>query len=131
MIIVFCGHLHPKNESQWEPLKNQARTGVLKRLAQIGIPDLSQDIIQEQVFTPLDWQSTLNLSKGSVFGSLAHNLGQSGYYRPHNRHKRYSNLYFVGGGTHPGSGLPMVLISAQLTAARICSEAGIQTNLTL
>jgi len=42
-----------------------------------------------------------------------------GYFRPHNRHPRYRNLYFVGGSTHPGTGLPMVLLSARLTTERI------------
>jgi len=47
---------------------------------------------------------------------------QVGYLRPHNRHRRYGNLYFVGGNTHPGSGLPMVLLSARLTAERILTD---------
>jgi phytoene dehydrogenase-like protein len=45
-----------------------------------------------------------------------------GYLRPHNRHARYRNLYFVGGSTHPGTGLPMVLLSARLTAERITRD---------
>jgi hypothetical protein len=42
-----------------------------------------------------------------------------GYMRPHNRHDRYHNLYFVGAGTHPGSGVPTVLTSARLVCERI------------
>jgi phytoene dehydrogenase-like protein len=47
---------------------------------------------------------------------------QVGYLRPQNRHRRYRNLYFVGGSTHPGTGLPIVLISARLTTERILKE---------
>jgi len=45
-----------------------------------------------------------------------------GYFRPHNRHSYYKNLYFVGGSTHPGNGIPLVLLSAKLTAERILKE---------
>jgi len=47
---------------------------------------------------------------------------QVGYLRPHNRHPRYKNLYFVGASTHPGTGVPIVLISARLVMERILSE---------
>jgi phytoene desaturase len=59
--------------------------------------------------------------KGSAFG-LSHNFTQVGYLRPHNRHSRYKNLYFVGASTHPGTGVPIVLISARLVMERILSE---------
>jgi len=50
---------------------------------------------------------------------------QVGYLRPQNRHHRYGNLYFVGSSTHPGTGLPMVLLSARLTTERILKEVGV------
>ena len=59
--------------------------------------------------------------RGEAFG-LSHNLMQIGYFRPHNRHDTYANLYFVGQSTHPGCGLPMVLISAELVAERVAAE---------
>ncbi len=48
-----------------------------------------------------------------------------GYLRPRNRHARYRNLYFVGASTHPGTGLPAVLLSARLTTERILQDAGV------
>jgi phytoene dehydrogenase-like protein len=45
-----------------------------------------------------------------------------GYFRPHNQHSRYKNLFFVGGSTHPGNGIPNVLLSARLTAERILNK---------
>ena len=58
-----------------------------------------------------------------TFG-LSHNFWQVGYLRPHNRHKKYKNLYFAGASTHPGTGLPIVLLSARLTTERILKERG-------
>jgi phytoene dehydrogenase-like protein len=74
-------------------------------------------------YTPPDWQSRYNLTKGSILG-LGHNLTQMGYLRPRNRHARYRNLYFVGASTHPGSGLPAVLLSARFAAERVLQDAG-------
>jgi len=75
-------------------------------------------------YTPRDWFNVYNLAKGAAFG-LSHNFMQVGYLRPHNRHHRYGNLYFAGSSTHPGTGLPMVLLSARLTTERILKEAGL------
>jgi phytoene dehydrogenase-like protein len=81
--------------------------------------DIEEHIKFEICYTPENWESACNITRGSVFGSLAHNLLQMGYFRPHNQHSRYKNVFFVGGSTHPGNGIPNVLLSAKLTAERI------------
>jgi phytoene dehydrogenase-like protein len=73
------------------------------------------------------WKDRFNLVNGSAFG-LSHNFAQVGYLRPQNRHKQYKNLYFAGASTHPGTGLPIVLLSAKLTTQRILEEAGTITE---
>jgi len=47
---------------------------------------------------------------------------QVGYFRPHNRHAGYRNLYFVGASTHPGAGVPLVMISARLVVERVLRD---------
>ena len=94
---------------------------MLLRLGEIGLKGLEERIVGEQVMDPARYLNELNLAKGAAFG-LSHNFMQVGYLRPHNRHARYRNLYFVGASTHPGTGLPIVLISARLVVARILSE---------
>jgi phytoene dehydrogenase-like protein len=42
-----------------------------------------------------------------------------GYFRPHNQHAKYKNVFFTGGSTHPGNGIPNILLSAKLTSERI------------
>jgi len=76
---------------------------------------------------PPDYRQEFNLAKGAAFG-LSHNFAQVGYLRPHNRHPRYRNLYFVGASTHPGTGLPIVLISARLAAERIMKEQPLRVS---
>ena len=125
MVLVPAGHLDATIAQDWHALQARARSAVIRRLAaSVGIVDLEQHLKFEVSYTPRDWFSMYNLAKGAAFG-LSHNFMQVGYLRPHNRHHRYSNLYFVGSSTHPGTGLPMVLLSARLTTERILKEIGV------
>jgi phytoene desaturase len=123
-VIVPVGHINDDYPQDWPAIQKTAKEFVLQRLARIGIVDLEKHIKFELSITPLDWQSRYNLVKGSTHG-LSHSLLQMGYLRPRNRHKNLRNLYFVGASTHPGTGLPTVLLSAKLTAERILEDSGI------
>ena len=121
-VLVPAGHLEEGQD--WEALKSRARSAVLDRLAKDGVRDIESHLKFEVSYTPREWMSLYNLAKGAAFG-LSHNFTQVGYLRPQNRHPRYRNLYFAGSSTHPGTGLPMVLLSAKLTTERILKEAGV------
>ncbi len=121
-VIVPVGHLDPKVSQDWDKLEHKARNYVFQRLEQMNIGDFERHIKFEIALHPASWERQCNITKGSVFGSLSHSILQMGYFRPHNRHDKYHNLYFVGGSTHPGSGVPMVLLSAKLVTDRILSE---------
>jgi phytoene desaturase len=119
--IVPVGHLgaHPKRE--WRGIRDRARAEVFRRMTLLGIDDLAEHIRFEIDFTPLSWRKRYNLAKGATHG-LSHNLGQLGYFRPHNRHSRYHNLYFTGASTHPGTGMPTALVSGRLAAERVLDD---------
>ncbi len=116
--VVPVGHIDDRAPQNWDLLSQRARQFILGRLAEMGLEDLEDQIRFERIYTPEDWRDRYNLTKGSSFG-LSHTFLQMGYLRPHNRHARYRNLYFVGASTHPGAGLPTVLLSARLAAERI------------
>jgi phytoene desaturase len=121
-VIVAAGHLDRKLRQDWEEIRARTRAAVIKRLKVLGLEDFDDHIKFEICYSPEDWEKACNISRGSVFGSLGHNIFQMGYFRPHNRHDKYKNLYFVGGSTHPGNGIPNVLISAKLVSERILKE---------
>jgi phytoene desaturase len=123
MVLVPVGHLDADADQDWQAMRQRAKAAVLRRLGEIGIHDLDRHIKLEVCYTPEDWASLYNLAKGAAFG-LSHNFAQVGYLRPQNRHRTYENLYFVGASTHPGTGLPMVLLSGKLTSQRVISEQG-------
>jgi phytoene desaturase len=85
--------------------------------------DLRGRIRAELPITPADWERS-NINFGATF-NLAHNLTQMLHWRPQNKLKGFENIYLVGGGTHPGSGLPTIFLSAQISSRMICEELGV------
>jgi phytoene desaturase len=127
-VLVPVGHLAGQTREEWDALVSHARQSVLARMAgEMGVRDLEAHLKFEVVRTPLDWKNEYNLEKGAAFG-LSHDFWQVGYLRPRNRHALYHNLYFAGASTHPGTGLPIVLLSAKLTAERILKERGVSVE---
>jgi len=121
VISVPVPHLNLSEPQDWNELVNRTRKYIFLRLRSLGIPDIKDLIKFEVVFTPEDWEKRYNLTKGSAHG-LGHDLLQMGYMRPANRHKNFHNLYFVGASTHPGTGIPSVLTSAEFVTDRIMMD---------
>ncbi len=121
MVAFPIGHLIGDRSEDWPAIKQHCKDFAIQRLKRLGITDLEEHIKFEINLTPEYWENRHNLTKGSAHG-LSHDLMQMGYMRPHNRHKEYRNLYFVGASTHPGTGLPTVLVSAKLVSERILRE---------
>jgi len=129
LILVPVGHIDDRNPQDWSALRERAREAVFSRLDMLGINDLNDSVTLEKTIGPEDYLKHLNLAKGAAFG-LSHSFFQVGYMRPHNRHRYYKNLYFVGASTHPGTGLPIVLLSARLVVERILEEQPVPEKIT-
>jgi phytoene desaturase len=80
--------------------------------------DIAPEIISKTIYTPLDWESQINLHRGSGLG-LSHSMLQIGAFRPANFDEKYKNVFYVGASTIPGAGLPMAIISSKLSFQRI------------
>jgi phytoene desaturase len=87
-----------------------------------GLEDLSASIAVEHAFTPADFASQLGAADGNAFG-IEPTLFQSAYFRQPNRDRRVAGLYYAGAGTHPGGGIPGVLLTAQVTGELIRRDA--------
>jgi len=116
--VVPVGHMSERGDQDWAELRDQARQHVFRRLASLGITDLSEHIKFEVNFTPPSWHKRYNLVKGATHG-LCHNLTQLAYFRPDYQHSRYHNLFFTGASTRPGTGLPTAMVSGRQAAQRI------------
>jgi phytoene desaturase len=82
-----------------------------------GYRDFAGGVEVSRVVTPADWAAA-GMAAGTPFAA-AHTFGQTGPFRPGNLHSTLDNVVFVGSGTQPGVGVPMVLISGKLAAARV------------
>jgi len=89
-----------------------------------GMTDLRRHIREEIVYTPQTWQE-MNIQFGATF-NLAHALNQMLYFRPRNRFEELDHCYLVGGGTHPGSGLPTIYESGRIAANLISRRYGVE-----
>jgi len=85
------------------------------------MPELRQHIVVKRWITPCDFRDQLHARHGAAF-SLAPELQQSAWFRPHNRDPRIPGLYLVGAGTHPGAGIPGVVSSAKATAKLVVKD---------
>jgi phytoene desaturase len=106
----------------WNLEAPRMRQILLERLEMLIDPGLRQHIVWEKEYRPDHFLKDFNAYHGTAFGSLAHGFFQSSFFRPHNVARDIARLYFVGQGTYPGIGMPMVQLSAKLVTERIMKE---------
>lgn len=113
---------HLKQYDKWDKEEIQLyRENLLKQVEETYLPDLRKHIVYEQIFTPRDFKSTYGILHGSAFG-LSPLFFQSAYFRPRNVSPDIENLFFAGASTHPGGGIPVVLLSGRLVANEIAAR---------
>lgn len=114
----------PNNTSEidWQTVAKPFRDMIIQMLNEkLGIHNLEEHIEVEKIITPHDWESEIGVYKGATF-NLGHQLHQMLAFRPRNKFEELEHCYLVGGGTHPGSGLPIILESARITANSILDD---------
>ena len=111
-----------KSDINWDKEKSVFRDKVIKAMeTKGGFADLSKHIEIEKIINPKEWEDEKDVFLGATF-NLGHQVSQMLIFRPHNKLEGYKNLYLVGGGTHPGSGLPTIYESGKITADLINQE---------
>ncbi|HWI59003.1 MAG TPA: phytoene desaturase family protein, partial [Bacillota bacterium] len=121
-ILAPVTHQHPNVD--WAREQGRFRQLLLKQVAQAGYTDVERRIRYERVITPADWDQRYEIYRGATF-NLAHSLGQMLHLRPHNRFEDLEGVYLVGGGTHPGSGLPVIFESARISSRLLLQDFGL------
>ena len=119
--LVPVSHVHENID--WSKEKDAYRDRVLDQIeTKLGFENIRDHIVTEMVITPEDWGD--HCYRGAVF-NLAHGLDQMLWRRPKNQFDEIKNLYLVGGGTHPGSGLPVIYESARISSKLLLDSLGI------
>ena len=122
-VLVPVPHMH--QNVQWDAATiAKFRELTLDQLAREGLSDVRERIVTERIITPQIWEQDFGLYRGATF-NLAHNLRQMLHLRPHNRFEDLENVYLTGGGTHPGSGLPVIYESSRITCRQLLPQLGL------
>ncbi len=106
---------HLGSGTDWSRDAERFRQSIQRHLENTVLPGLGQHVVTSKLMTPQDFQDRLWSYQGAAFG-LEPILLQSAWFRPHNRSEDIEGLYMVGAGTHPGAGVPGVLMSAKAMA---------------
>ena len=121
-LFILCPVPDLRYKKSWEDKEELAQNIIDDLSKRVGY-DIQNSIVTKKILAPDDWANMLNLYKGSGLG-LAHDINQVGAFRPKNKDEKFSNLYYVGASTTPGTGLPMVIISSKLVMERIENDFG-------
>ena len=124
-VLAPVTHMHPNVD--WREQAPRFRALMMRRLEKLGLRDLPARIRYEKVFTPMDWQDQMAIYRGATF-NLAHTLGQMLHRRPQNRFEDLDGIYLAGGGTHPGSGLPVIYEGARISARLLLEDLGYRVS---
>ena len=121
-VLAPVTHQHPNVD--WARERPAFRDLLLKQMGKAGYGDVEKRIRYERIITPADWEGRYEIYRGATF-NLAHSLDQMLHLRPHNRFEDVDGVYLVGGGTHPGSGLPVIFESARITSRLLLKDMGV------
>lgn len=120
-LFIVCPMPDLRYKPDWSDASAIVDTILTDLSERIGM-NLKEKIVSQTVYTPLDWKEMFNLYEGSGLG-LAHDLMQTGYFRPANIDEELANLYYVGASTVPGTGLPMCVIGSGLVTERMMQSS--------
>lgn len=124
-LYVLLPVTHEHANVNWEEQQQRFRALAIRQMEKIGITGLEDRIRTETMVTPADWRTGFALHQGATF-SMAHSLQQMLHLRPHNRFEDLEQVYLVGGGTHPGSGLPVIFESARITSRLLLEDMHVE-----
>ncbi|MDR9366787.1 MAG: phytoene desaturase family protein [Balneolaceae bacterium] len=99
------------DKQDWETIKNKYSSFLIKQLEARGLAGLNESIEIKKVITPKDFYEKYLSNRGSIYGTSS-NSRMAAFLRPRNKERAFKNLYMVGGSTHPGGGIPLVIQSA-------------------
>jgi len=118
--FVMLNMPYLNNQQDWKAETARMRSTILAKLQTLGL-DITNHIEVEKVHTPEDYYSIYGSHRGSIYG-ISSNSRSAAFRRPANRSRNLKGLYFAGGSSHPGGGIPLVILSGKM-AAELIAEA--------
>jgi len=122
-LYVLVPTPNTSREVDWKDVEKQLVQKIPGWLEKVGLKDVAKHLKAQRVITAQTWRDRFNVYRGAVF-NLSHNWMQLGPMRPQVRSPDVEGLYWVGGGTHPGSGLLTILESANIAGDYLARAEG-------
>jgi phytoene desaturase len=114
-LFVLVNAPYTSERTDWAKESKNYRDLIVKKLESSGLEGLENSIDFEQIITPEDFEKKYRANRGSIYGVSSNGMF-SAFLRPPNQSKDVKNLFFAGGATHPGGGIPLVLLSGKMAA---------------
>ncbi len=121
-LFILINAPYTSAATNWEKSKQGYRNLIIKKLEEFGLEGLENSIEFEQIITPADFEQKYRANKGSIYGISSNGIF-SAFMRVPNMAKDVEGLYCVGGTTHPGGGMPLVLLSGKMACELIMRKA--------
>lgn len=114
-LFILVNAPYTSEKTNWQKEATDYRNLIIKTLEKQGLEGLEDSIDFEEIITPSDFEIKYRANHGSIYGVSSNGIF-SAFLRPPNKARKIENLYFVGGATHPGGGIPLVLLSGKLAS---------------
>lgn len=122
-LFVLVNAPYTSSQVDWTKEAANYRDLIIKKLENFGLNDLENSIEYEKIITPEDLKTKYLANRGSIYGVSSNSIF-SAFMRPPNRARDVENLFFSSGSTHPGGGMPLVLLSGKMAAELIFRQTG-------
>lgn len=110
-LFVLVNAPYLSDQWQWETKAEQYEKFIINELERRGLKDLTESIDFRKRITPVDFYRQYRSNRGSIYGTSS-NSKMAAFLRPKNKARHIEGLYLAGGSTHPGGGIPLVILSA-------------------
>ncbi|MCS7032705.1 MAG: phytoene desaturase family protein, partial [Phycisphaerae bacterium] len=123
-LFVLCSAPPLDGRLNWDLEGPRYEAQILRALEeQCGLSNLRKRIVVKRRLTPVDLERDYHANAGSIYG-IGSNSRRAAFLRPPNRDRHIRGLFFAGGATHPGGGLPLVALSGKIAAELVLEYVG-------
>jgi phytoene desaturase len=110
-LFVLVNAPYVTEDQDWNNLREKYSQHLIQELERRGLEGIEESVVVKEVITPVDFLKRYGSNRGSIYGT-SFNSKFAAFLRPRNKVRGIKNLYMVGGSTHPGGGIPLVIQSA-------------------
>ncbi len=110
-LFVLVNAPYVSGSWSWKDKEKRYGDFIIRQLEDRGLRDLKNAIVYRHQITPVDFYEQYRSNRGSIYGTSS-NSKLAAFLRPKNKSSAIEGLYLTGGSTHPGGGIPLVILSA-------------------